>query len=258
MTDEAIPVFADATPRIRRVAVDRPWAWLAAGWRDVMAAPRVSMAYGALMVAVTYVLLLILLQAGVFWLVLPLTAGFFFTAPLLAVGLYETSRRLAAREPVSLGHAFAAYKRNGTQLSYMGVILGLFHLGWIRIATLIFAVFFGVGFNPTWDSLVMKLMAPSAIPFWAAGTAVGAVLAALVFAISAISIPMLLDRDVNVFMAVATSFTAVRENWPAMALWAGLIVAFTAFGVLPLFLGLAVTMPLVGHATWHAYKDIVE
>jgi uncharacterized membrane protein len=258
MTDEAIPVFADATPKIRRVAVDRPWTWLAAGWRDVLAAPGVSLAYGALMVALTYFLLFVLVQSGVFWLVLPLSAGFFFTAPLLAVGLYETSRRIAAGEEVSLGHAFAAYKRNGTQLSYMGVILGLFHLGWIRIATLIFAVFFGMGFNPSWENLVVKLMAPHAIPFWAVGTAVGAVLAALVFAISAISIPMLLDRDVNVFTAVATSFTAVRENWAPMALWAGLIVVFTGFGLIPLFLGLAVTMPLVGHATWHAYRDLVE
>jgi uncharacterized membrane protein len=258
MTDEAIEVFAAATPRIRRVSIDRPWAWLAAGWRDLMAAPRVSLAYGALMVALTYLLLIILLQAGVFWLVLPLTAGFFFTAPLLAVGLYETSRRLAAGEPVSLGHAFLAWRRNGTQLSYMGVMLGLFHLGWIRIALLIFAVFFGVGFNPTWETIIVKLMAPQALPFWAVGTAVGGVLAALVFAISAISIPMLLDRDVNVFTAVATSFTAVRENPAPMALWAALIVAFTAFGLIPLFLGLAVTMPLVGHATWHAYRDLVE
>jgi uncharacterized membrane protein len=258
MTDEAIPVFAAATPRIRRVAVDRPWTWLAAGWRDVLAAPGVSLAYGALMVALTYFLLFVLVQSGVFWLVLPLSAGFFFTAPLLAVGLYETSRRIAASEPVSLGHAFAAYRRNGTQLSYMGVILGLFHLGWIRLATLIFAVFFGIGFNPSWENLVVKLMAPNAIPFWAVGTAVGAVLAALVFAISAISIPMLLDRDVNVFTAVATSFTAVRENWAPMMLWAGLIVVFTGFGLIPLFLGLAVTMPLVGHATWHAYRDLVE
>lgn len=258
MTDEAIPVFADATPRIRRVAVDRPWTWLAAGWRDVLAAPGVSLAYGALMIGLTYLLLFVLIQSGVFWLVLPLTAGFFFTAPLLAVGLYETSRRIAAGEPVSLGHAFSAFRRNGTQLSYMGVMLGLFHLGWIRIATLIFAVFFGIGFNPAWENLVVKLMAPHAIPFWAVGTAVGAVLAALVFAISAISIPMLLDRDVNVFTAVATSFTAVRENWAPMALWAGLIVVFTGFGLIPLFLGLAVTMPLVGHATWHAYRDLVE
>lgn len=258
MTDEAVPVFAMATPRIRRVSVDRPWAWLAAGWRDVMALPGVSLAYGALVVAITYVLIFVLARSGVFWLILPLTAGFFFTAPLLAVGLYEASRRLAAGESVTLSTTLSAFRRNGTQLSYMGVILGLFHLGWIRIATLLFALFFGVGFNPTWENLILKLMAPQAIPFWAVGTVVGAILAALVFAISAISIPMLLDRDVNVFTAVATSFTAVRENWAPMTLWAGLIVAFTAFGVIPLFLGLAVTLPLVGHATWHAYKDIVE
>ncbi len=128
-------------------------------------------------------------------------------------------------------------------------MLGLLHLGWIRLALLLFAVFFGVGFNPSWETLVIKLMAPSAIPFWIAGSAVGAVLAALVFAISAVSIPMLLDRDVNVFVAVATSFAVVRENWPAMTLWAGLIVAFTLFGVIPFFLGLTVTMLLVGHAT---------
>jgi uncharacterized membrane protein len=258
MTDQAIPVFYGDSPRVRLVPVDRPWTWLAAGWRDVMAAPGVSLAYGALMVALTYLLLILLLQVGVFWLVLPMTAGFFFLAPLMAVGLYETSRRLAAREPVTLGAALAAFQRNGLQLSYMGVLLGLFHLGWVRIALLIFAVFFGLGFNPNWDNLVVRLAQPDAIPFWAVGTAIGAVLAALVFAISAVSIPMLLDRDVNVFVAVATSFTAVRRNWPAMTLWAGLIVAFTAFGIIPLFLGLAVTMPLIGHATWHAYKDVVE
>ncbi len=258
MTDQAIPVFYGDSPRVRLVPVDRPWTWLAAGWRDVMAAPGVSLAYGALMVALTYLLLILLLQVGVFWLILPMTAGFFFLAPLMAVGLYETSRRLAAGEPVSLATAFSAYRRNPAQLSYLGVLLGLFHLGWIRIATLVFAVFFGLGFNPNWDNLVVRLAQPDAIPFWVVGTAVGAVFAGLVFAISAVSIPMLLDRDVNMFVAVATSFTAVRRNWPAMTLWAGLIVAFTAFGIIPLFLGLAVTMPLIGHATWHAYKDVVE
>lgn len=258
MTDQAIPVFYGDSPRVRLVPVDRPWAWLAAGWRDVLAAPGVSLAYGALMVALTYLLLILLLQVGVFWLILPMTAGFFFLAPLMAVGLYETSRRLEAGEPVSLGAAIGAFRRNPAQLSYMGVLLGLFHLGWIRIALLIFAVFFGLGFNPNWDNLVLRLAQPDAIPFWAFGTVVGAVFAAVVFAVSAVSIPMILDREATVWVAVATSFTAVRRNWPAMTLWAGLIVTFTAFGIIPLFLGLAVTMPLIGHATWHAYRDMVE
>lgn len=258
MSEQAIPVFYGASPRVRRVPVDRPWAWLTAGWRDLLAAPGVSLAYGAVLVAITYLLLILLLWAGVFWLVLPMTAGFFFLAPLIAVGLYETSRRLAAGEPVSLAAAFGAFRRNALQLSSMGVLLGLFHLGWVRIALLIFALFFGIGFNPTWDTLVLRLTQPDALPFWIVGTAVGAVFAALVFALSAVSIPMLLDREVNMFVAVATSFTAVRRNWPAMTLWAGLIVAFTVFGMVPLFLGLAVTMPLIGHATWHAYRDVVE
>ncbi|MCS6922453.1 MAG: DUF2189 domain-containing protein [Elioraea sp.] len=254
----AIPVFYGDSPRVRRISVDRPWAWLSAGWRDMMAAPGVSLTYGLLILAITYLLLVVLWQFESFWLVLPMTAGFFFLAPLLAAGLYETSRRLQAGEPVSLAAAFAGFKRNPTQLSYMGVLLGLFHLGWIRIALLIFALFFGLGFTPTWETIVAKLAAASAIPFWAVGTAVGAVFAALVFAISAVSIPMLVDRDTNMFVAVATSFTAVRLNWPAMTLWAGLIVAFTVFGIIPGFLGLAVTMPLIGHATWHAYKDLVD
>ncbi len=254
----AVPVFYGDSPRVRRIPVDRPWAWLSAGWRDMMAAPAVSVTYGLLILAITYALLLVLWQFESFWLVLPMTSGFFFLAPLLAAGLYETSRRIAAGEPVSLAAALAGFKRNPTQLSYMGVLLGLFHLGWIRIALLIFALFFGLGFTPSWDTIIAKLTAPSAIPFWAVGTAVGALFAALVFAISAVSIPMLLDRDTNMFVAVATSFTAVRLNWPAMTLWAALIVAFTAFGIIPAFLGLAVTMPLIGHATWHAYKDVVE
>ncbi len=254
----AVRVFYGDSPRVRRVPVDRPWAWLSAGWRDMMTAPGVSLIYGLLILAITYLLLLVLWQFESFWLVLPMTSGFFFLAPLLAAGLYETSRRVQAGEPVSLGAAFSAFKRNATQLSYMGVLLGLFHLGWIRIALLIFALFFGLGFTPTWDTIVAKLTAASAIPFWAVGTAVGAVFAALVFAISAVSIPMLVDRDTNMFVAVATSFTAVRVNWPAMTLWAGLIVAFTIFGMVPGFVGLAVTMPLIGHATWHAYKDLVE
>ncbi len=258
VSKEAIPVFFGDSPKVRRVAVDRPWTWLSAGWKDLLAAPGVSLAYGALMLALTYLLMVLLVAVEVFWLVLPMTAGFFFVAPLLAVGLYETSRRLSSGETVTLKDALTAFRRNPTQLSYMGVLLGLFHLGWIRVALLLFALFFGIGFDPTWDALLVRLMQPEALPFWVVGTAVGAVLAALVFAISAISIPMLLDRDVNMFVAVATSFTAVRQNWPAMTLWAALIVAFTAFGIMPLFLGLAVTMPLIGHATWHAYKDLVE
>ena len=117
---------------------------------------------------------------------------------------------------------------------------------------------FGAPRNSIRELIDLTLFSPTALPFLIVGTALGAVLAALVFAISAISIPMLLDkRDCTVWVAIATSWVAVRANWKPMALWAVLIVAFTGFGMIPFFLGLAITMPLIGHATWHAYKDLV-
>jgi len=134
----------------------------------------------------------------------------------------------------------------------------LFNLAWVRIATLLFALFFS-DVNPGLERLIQwTLFSPSSLPFLVVGGAVGAALAVVVFAISAVSLPLLLDRDENVFTAIATSVTAVRLNWQAMALWAALIVVFTGLGIVTLFIGLAVTLPLIGHATWHAYKDLVE
>jgi len=259
MTDEAVPVFPEVSPRVRPVPVDRPWTWLAAGWHDLMAAKQVSLAYGLLMVAGSWLVLLLVVQAELLWAVLPITAGFFLVAPLLAVGIYDTSRRLRTGVPVSLPEALLAWRGNAVQIGLMGAVLVLCNLFWVRVAMLLYAVFFGLSTAPTLDRLVDDLLVSSMlVPFLAVGTLVGLAFAVAVFAIAAVAIPMLLDRDVTVFTAVATSVTVVRVNFPAMALWAVLIVAFTCFGLVPFFFGLAVVMPLVGHATWHAYKDMVE
>ena len=257
MTD-AVPVFATPSPRVRRVSVDRPWSWLAAGWNDLLAAPRVSLAFGLILVGISAVLTLSVLVTGLFFLLLPLAAGFFFIAPVLAVGVYEISRRREAGNPITLNDALLAWQRNGSQIALMGLILMLLHLAWVRFATLLFALFFHNA-NPTLDGLIDALFFSSvSLPFLATGTIFGAGLAAVAFAISAVSIPMLLDRDVSVFTAIATSWTVVRLNWQAMALWAALIVAFTSLGIATLYVGLAVAVPLIGHASWHAYKDLVE
>ena len=128
-----------------------------------------------------------------------------------------------------------------------------------RGVALIFALFFSQN-PPDPNNFVMDVFfSPEAIPFLAVGVIVGAVLAGLVFAISVVSIPMLLDREeANVFMAIATSFTAVRLNLAPMAVWAALIVLFTGAGLVTAYLGLIVALPLIGHATWHAYRDLVE
>jgi uncharacterized membrane protein len=180
-------------------------------------------------------------------------------APLLAVGLYETSRRIAAGEITSIDAAVGAFRTNAEHMAYMGFVLMLINLFWTRLAMLIFALFFGSPRGTLGDLVDMTLFSANSLPFLVVGTAVGFVLAAAVFAISAVSIPMLLDRpQTPVWVAIATSVVAVRANLKPMALWAALICAFTGFGMIPMFLGLAVTMPLIGHATWHCYKDIVD
>jgi uncharacterized membrane protein len=254
---ETLHVFAGPGPGIRRIEIDRPWAWLAAGWNDMLAAPRVSLVHGALVSGASIALAATLLLVDMPWLLLPMAAGFFLVAPLVAVGLYETSRRLEAGEPATLGGALDAVRRHLGPLANLGVVLMLLHLAWVRVATLLFALFFD-GAHPGWGSIIDTVFfSPASLPFLATGCVVGFVLACVAFAIGAVSIPMLLDRDVGVFAAIVTSVAAVRLNWRPMALWAALIVVFTVAGMATFFAGLLVAMPLVGHATWHAYRDLV-
>ena len=232
-----VSVFGPVQPRVRKVDLDRPWSWLAAGWTDLLRAPKVSLAYGAALVVLSLLIGLGLWLGGAFYLLLPLTAGFSFVAPLLAVGLYETSRLMAQGRTPTLA-------------------LALLHLFWVRVATLLYAVFFEAQ-APALPQLADLLLSPAALPFLIVGGVIGFFLAALAFALAAVSIPMLIDRDVGVFAAIATSVVAVAENVRPMALWAALIAFFTALGLATFFLGLAIVLPLIAHATWHAYRDLV-
>jgi uncharacterized membrane protein len=242
---------------VRKVGVDEPWEWLLAGWSDLRRAPAVSLAYGVVFVVISFLLTLGLWLVDLFYLVLPLAAGFMFVGPVIAVGLYEVSRRLERGQPVTLGATLAAWRTHSGPIATMGLVLMLFLLAWIRIAFLIFALFFGPT-PPSWGHLVATLVfSTDGIPFLVVGIAVGGVLAAIVFAMSAVAIPALLDRDIGVLSAIVTSFAAVLRNWRVMIGWGALIVLFTAAGLVTFYVGLAVTLPLVGHASWHAYRGLV-
>lgn len=255
---DAVPVFMSPSPRIRRVSVDRPWVWLGKGWDDIRRARQSSLAYGVAIVAASYLVLAVLAYFESLYALLPLAAGFMLVGPLLAAGLYDTSRRLEAGEPADFATTAKALGRNPEHLAYMGLVLMVLNLFWTRMALLIFALFFGAPRHTVRELVDLTLFSPDSLPFLLVGSAVGAILATITFTVSAISIPMLLDkRDCSVWTAIATSFVAVRENWKPMLLWAALIVAFTGFGMVPFFLGLAITLPLIGHATWHAYRDLV-
>lgn len=254
-----IPHHSTSTflPAVRAVETDRPWVWLAQAWRDMTKAPYVGATYGLLAVISSFVLVAGLTMNDMEYLILPLGAAFMLLGPLFAVGLYETSRLLEQGQRPTLGTVALAYRRHGMQVAGIGLVLMLATLAWIRVAFLIFALFFSSE-PPAFDQLVDRIFfSAETIPFLLTGTALGAVIATAVFSIAVISIPMLLDRETDVFTAMATSIAVVRENPRAMAVWAFLIVLFTAAGMVTAFLGLALALPLIGHASWHAYRDLV-
>ena len=253
----ATPAPGGSRATIRQVGTEQPWAWLAQGWQDLCGAPSVSLVYGIVFSAAGLALTGAIWLIDAFYLVLPLAAGFLFVGPILCVGLYDVSRRLGAGEAVSLGRALTAWRKNEAQIALLGLALVLFLMAWMLLAMIIFALFFSDRLPDPANFISDVFFSRESIPFLIVGTGAGTVLAALVFAISAVSIPMLLDRDVDVLTAVVTSLRAVRRSPGAMAVWAGLIGLFIGAGLVTAYLGLIVTLPLIGHAAWHAYKDLV-
>jgi uncharacterized membrane protein len=256
---ETVAVFQTPRPYVRRVPVDRPWVWLTAGWRDFVATPGPALACGAVPVLTGWLAGCLLIWFDMPYLLLPLGAGFFFIGPFIAVGLYEISRRREQNLVVDAETTFTAWRRNPEQLAFMGALLLFFHLAWMRLAQLLFALF-EWRIMPSWERFAdLVWFSSKSLPFLAVGVLSGAGLAAAVFAIGAFSIPYLLDRrDSNLFEAIATSVAAVRLNLKPMVLWASLIVILTAIGMMPGLVGLVMTLPLVGLSTWHAYRDIVQ
>src|SRR5690242_18223393 len=191
---DAIPVFQEPSPQVNRVPLDRPWIWLARGWLDLRHASHLGLAYGAALVVVSYIVTITLLYAGMIYLLLPVAAGFFLIAPVVAVGLYEISRRHELGLPTIGADVIGAWRRNGTQIALLGLALMLIHLFWVRLAMLLFALFFQAS-NPGWDGMIHALFfSRVSLAFLIVGTLMGGVLAAVSFAVSAVSIPMLLDR----------------------------------------------------------------
>lgn len=241
------------------VTPDAPWVWLGAGWRDLWHAPSVSLTYGVIFAVVSGLLTWVLFRFDLQYMLMPMAAGFMLVGPLLAVGLYEISRRAESGEPITLRATLFVATRSPTQLAFIGVLLMLMLLAWIRIAQLIYALFFGLtpfaGFEET---ITQVFFTVEGLSMLAIGTAFGGVIAAAVFAASAFSVPMLMVRDTDAVSALIESVSAVRRNpWP-MLVWGWLIVVLIAVGIVTLFIGLIVTFPLVGHATWHAYRHVID
>ncbi len=238
-----------------------PFTWIALAWGDLRQAPGLSLAHG---LAVTLFATLLLWFAGDrFWLLAGAFSGFLLVAPVLAVGLYAISHALERNTQPSLGLigqtwlSWRGQARHDWRLVLFGVLLGLAGTGWVVVSAALMTVFSPQPIEHPMDFILHVLAARNGYLFelW---LALGAVLAAPIFASSVITIPLMLDREIALLQAVLTSWRLVVEHPCTMALWAALIASLTLLAVLALMLGFVLVVPLLGHATWHAYRQAVD
>ncbi|NJD25880.1 MAG: DUF2189 domain-containing protein [Betaproteobacteria bacterium] len=243
-------------PGVRQIAFDRPFAWLTAGWQDLRANPLPSLAYGLLFALGGD--LIILAVIGHPHLVTVAISGFFLIAPLLAAGLYELSRARAAGERLMFIDSLRCFGRNGQSLAFFGLMLALAALLWERFTAIAFALLGSESATATLPYLTRIVTSGEHTAFLATWFGLGAVLALFVFAIALVSVPMMLDRDADVATAMMSSMRAFLASPGPLLFWAALIVVLTVVGFATLLFGLVLIMPLLGHASWHAYRDLVE
>ncbi len=248
-----------AVPRIRQIKVADLTDALRRGFDDLMAMPTF-----AIFVIVIYPVIGLLLMRLTFGyellpLLFPLVAGFPLIAPFAALGLYELSRRREQGLPVS----WAALDDISSSRIRAALTMGLILLGifmvWMGVAAVLYNLVFGNWVPPSVEAFLHEVFTTRAgLTLIILGCGAGLLFAILTFAISAISFPMVLDRDVDALTAMKTSVRAVSENPVTMGVWALIIAGALVLGSLPFFIGLIVVLPLLGHATWHVYRKVVE
>lgn len=254
--------FASSLPyanHVRRVTQDQPFRWLAAGWRDFIAAPAISVCFGLLFAVIGGALTLGLWRAQAIYMLLPLASGFMLLGPALTLGFQAISRDLERGKRPSFAGALLAWRENAGPIFYAGLALMFLFLLWLRLAQFVFALTFPYTVTLDAQSLLeTTLFTVDGLTFLVLFLALGAALAALAFAGGAFALSMLLDRQVGMSEAIATSFAAVMLNLRTMAVWTTLLVVLTVAGMAAFYVGLAITLPLAGHATWHAYKAVIS
>jgi uncharacterized membrane protein len=243
-------------PAVRKVGLGAPWNWLREGWRDFRAATGASLFYG---VALTAMGVILTQTWGKGAIEIAFLTGFLLVGPFLAMGLYDISRRVRSGRPTMVGDTMTAWKANPGAIGFYAVILALLLAVWIRVSVVVVALFFPQGVQGGAALAEHLLESPDSIAFVGAYLAAGCGFALFVFATSVVSLPMLLDREkMDALSAMITSFNALRANFAPMLLWGAIVVALTALGFAAFYVGLLVALPVIGHATWHAYRDVVS
>jgi len=222
--------------------------WLALGWQDYKKTQKLSITIGAFFTLASMVLTLSSWQWGGAVLLFSLLSGFVFVAPILALGLYSISCQLNSGFEPKLTYSFREGKRHMGNVAIFSLLLLVILLVWIRAGSAIH-IFFPMSEDPRLSEMVT---------FFMVGSAIGSIFAFIVFCASAFSLPMMMDRKADAVTAVLSSVNAVKKNKGACIIWAGVIFIFTIINITTGFISMIITMPLLGYATWHGYRQTID
>ncbi|MEO2218127.1 DUF2189 domain-containing protein [Chromobacterium vaccinii] len=245
-------------PVARKVELRQPLQWLKRGFRDFQKAPADCLFYGAVFVLMGYLLGAYVEQAPE--LVITFATIFLLAGPFLAIGLYDIAKQMEAFDGhgrVKLLHSMAAWRTNMPGFSLYAVLLAVLVFGWFRVSLLMFALFYDTAALPNLNEIVADAFNPDNLEFLIAYFAVGFLFAQLVFSVSVVAIPLLLDKEVDTITAMIASVQAVFRNLLTMGIWAAIIVVMTVVGFVTYYLGLIIIMPVLALASWHAYRDLI-
>ncbi len=239
---------------VMRVPIYQPILWLRDGWLDMSGAA--SLGYGALVVALGWTVLVFFGTHP--YLIAAAISGFLLVGPLMSAGLCEISRRLSQGQSASFDDSFDGFNRNAPALFEFGVILAICAAVWFGISALVLGTVFHIAAPDISETLYRGFFDSTNRSQVLAYIVIGGVLATGVFAVSVVSVPMIIDQHASAGQAMRTSVNVVVHNIPAMIVWSALILALTIIGYAPLLFGLVFIAPLLGHTTWHAYKGMVR
>ena len=230
-----------------------PWRWIAAGWRDFRRAPGIGLFYGGCFALMGWLLLKVF-EYSPAW-TLALSAGFLLVGPFLCLGLYDVSHKLERGEKPDFGQSLTAWDTRMGTMAIFGTVLLVLEMVWARASLVVFALSFDG--MPDFKGSLVKLVDPENVEFIIAYTGVGSIFAGMIYAVSVVSMPMILDRQTDAISAGLTSIRLYLAQPGVMLLWGVLITLLVVVAMLPGFLGLLVVGPVLGHASWHAYRAAV-
>jgi uncharacterized membrane protein len=241
---------------IMRIPVYRPFTWLRDGWLDMRKHWGASLGYGALIVALGWTLLVFCGTHPYF--VAAAISGFLLVGPLMSAGLCEMSRRYSLGQQANFDDSLEGFVRNAPALFEFGIILAVCAAVWFGLSALLLGTVFHVAAPDVGETLYRGFLDSANRSQVVAYIVIGGLLATAVFTVSVVSIPLIIERHASAGQAMRASAAAVVRNIPAMIVWSALILVLTIIGYAPLLFGLLLIAPLLGHATWHAYKSLIR